>query len=93
LLAALAPPPPPPPDVPVLHYKNGKVYGVGFQSNLTCSVTIIEGAGFDSSGPWTGNINYPGIPIHTPCDGTPGQYFVVQASNSAGQSATLQINC
>ena len=96
LLAALAPPqppPPPPPDNPVLYYKDGKVYGVGFQSNLVCSVDIIQGAGLDYAGPWTGNINYPGIAIHSPCDGGINQSFVVQVTNSAHQSATLRINC
>jgi hypothetical protein len=93
LLATLTAPPPPPPLTQQLFYKNGKVYGLGFQSNLPCSVTITEGAGLDPAGPWNGDINYPGIPIESPCDGNPGQYFVVQATNSIGQSATLQINC
>jgi Hemopexin len=86
-------PPPVEPSPPVLHYENGRVWGVGFRSNLPCSVTIISGQGLDPSGPWVGNIEHPGISIESPCDGTPGQYFVVQATNSIGQSATLQINC
>jgi hypothetical protein len=93
VLALLTAPPPPPPIVPVIYYKNGKIYGVGFPSNEPCSVTITEGAGFLPAGPWTGDISYPGIAIQSPCDGNPGQYFVVQASNSSGQSATLKINC
>jgi hypothetical protein len=96
LIATLGVPPPPPPPPPLtqkLFYKNGKVYGLGFESNLPCSVTITEGAGFYPAGPWTGDINYPGIPIESPCDGASNQSFVVQATNSIGQSATLQINC
>lgn len=77
----------------VLHYENGKIYGEGFQSNLLCTVAITSGGGFDPPGPWKGNIAYPGIPIQTVCDGSMNQYFGVTASNSAGQSATLQINC
>jgi putative hemolysin len=81
------------PPAQVIYYKNGKIYGRGFVGNLPCSVTITSGAGFLPAGPWTGNIDYPGIPIESPCIGTPGEGFDVQATNSAGQSATLHIKC
>jgi hypothetical protein len=88
------PPGPPPPPAQVIYYKNGRIYGVGFQSNLVCTVAITGGGGYDPPGPWgPGNINFPGIPIQSPCDGTTDESYTVTASNSIGQSASLTIKC
>ena len=87
------PTPPPPPSGRSLVYRDGRVYGLGAWSTIPCSIVITSGAGNLPAGPWIGDINYPGIPIESPCSGNPGEYFVVQASNAAGESATLQIDC